>query len=208
MDCSTLSPRRHTINFLYSTLALVLMLLFANVVYAATAGDENTFRQNLNAAGLTYELTGSNLSINVDQGKMVDALPRLQSLGYLSSKIPDSAIKQKPTLITFTIGIIFTTAILHYNYEVNKSLDKIHVTSYIIPKDASAGSKQECYSFDFTRALFDKTDWNKLSYNDFIKMIPNFNFTTWCRNQMTKEMGKQAPATTTTTTTTKVPATQ
>lgn len=169
---------------LFATIMVTFGIL-NNSCQALTAEEQKNFVQNLEASGITFNQSGTNLDITIDQVKALNTIPKLKTLGYLSEKVTQEVVNQKPTELAFMIGTIFTTVLIPYIYETNSSTDKLHITGYMLsPKDG----KQPCFSLDFNRALYNKIDWNKFSDADLMKTAPNYTIVDWCHTKISNEM--------------------
>lgn len=149
-----------------------------------TLPNESVFAQNLQSAGITFQRTASGVDVMITEQKVISALPMLTSHKVIP-KLADKDVHAQPVTITTIIGITFTVAILEDVYTKDKSVDKIHVQAYSLP--GTDGDKQPCYSFDYTRADFEKLDLNKTTPKNFAATAPGFNFNPWCKNMMDLE---------------------
>lgn len=151
------------------------------------AQDQKSFVKNLGDLGVTFNRSGANLDVVVDQAKVIATIPKFQQLGFLNPKITQTTIDTKPTEIAFFISTLFTSMLIHDYYTNDKTLDKLHIKGYIIPTKGKT-NKQMCYSLDFNRSIFNKINWDVFKESDLIKMAPNFSFTKWCHDLLSKEM--------------------
>lgn len=141
------------------------------------------------SAGVTYVLTKPNLDITVDESKALAALPDLEKQGMINGTIPPADVAAMPISISGAlIGVSFSAVIIHTEFQNDPSLDKLHVQVYLLPTDSkSDADKQLCYSFDFTRELFNKTNWDTVTPKDIMVNSPNFKFSDWCQSAIDKE---------------------
>ncbi len=152
---------------------------------AITAENYNNMKTNVESVGFNFTQTGDNLDIVIDQTKLFAGIPTLVANDVIT-KVNENDLKNSPMAVTvYATAITFSVTILSGVYARNPKLDKLHVTGYIIP--VGGGEKKLCYSFDYTRSLYEKLDLDKTSTNDFINQTPGFTFSDWCRGILEKE---------------------
>jgi hypothetical protein len=101
-------------------------------------------------------------------------LPTLTDLQQSSAKITIA-----------TVGVIFAAAIMDDAYTRSKTLNQLHVQAYYLPPGSrTAAAKQPCFTFDFSRVLFQKAAWDTLSAKDFMANVPGFTFGAACAKAM------------------------
>lgn len=150
-----------------------------------TAESYDNMKANAANAGITFNLTNTNLDIFIDQKQLFPVIPSLVADDVIT-KIDASDIKNSPMSVTvYAIGITYSVNIMSGVYAKNPQLDNLHVTAYVLP--ASGGEKGECYRFDYTRDRYNKLNMNTTNSNDFIANTPGFTFTSWCKSTLEYE---------------------
>lgn len=137
--------------------------------------------------GVTFALKGDQLEINTDQKLALAAIPGLQTLGVVNPKITAADIKRFPLTLSGGIGILIATGVVPYIYKTTQA-DKIHVSLYLDrPDQKGKMSHQLILSFDFTRSLYEKENWDKFPAKRFMEIAPNFKFDPWYDAELKKE---------------------
>jgi hypothetical protein len=150
-----------------------------------SAAAFDTMKQNVASAGITFTQSDGNLDIVMDEAKLLAAVPALVKAGAIA-KVADSDIKLAPLSIgVYAAGVTFSVTIMSGVYAKDPALDKLHVTFSVMPTDGK--EKQLCYSYDYTRSMYDKLDLNTTTTNDFMTKTPGFMFSDWCKSNLDKE---------------------
>jgi hypothetical protein len=157
---------------------------------SAAAGDQVAlFNRNLAFLGVTYDLVGANLSINIDEQKVLDAIPKLEAKGIIGKMDLTILSKQPLTVTANMIGVSLSVVILEQLLTRNNSLNSLHVETFIQPKDGSP--KQSCFTFTTTSSAIKNLKLATLTPQIFMSSTPDFAYTTWCKAMMKAE---QTPA--------------
>lgn len=157
-----------------------------------TANQEEVFKKNLAASGVTYSIKNKNMEIVIDAIKGLNAIPKLQELGYINKNIKQADVTRTPIILTFMIGMLFTAVVVHHEYAINKNMDGLKVRGYmLIPDKKGKNNKQACFTFDFNRAIFNKVNWNGISEGGFAKASRNFALSEWCYKVIAAEKKKK-----------------
>jgi hypothetical protein len=150
-----------------------------------SASDFETMKKNVASAGITFTQTPGNLDIVLDEATLLASFPALVKAGAVA-KVTDADIKSAPLSVSiYAAGVTFSVTILSGVYAKDPALDKLHVNLTVIPSDSK--DKQSCFSFDFTRAMYEKLDLNTTTTNDFMTKTPGFTFSEWCKTNLEKE---------------------
>jgi hypothetical protein len=133
----------------------------------------------------TFKQTKDQLNITIDEKTAVDALPALEAEGVIPKIAPADIVRAPLGMSVAVVGVSFSVVILDSVYAGNAATDKLIVQAFVLP----IGSKQKqlCYTFDYSRDMYKKMDFNKLTPKDFMLNTPGFTFTDWCRTNMQKE---------------------
>ncbi len=165
--------------------SLATTSIFAESKSGISAENYDNMKKNVESAGFNFTHTDNSLDVVIEQSKLFTAIPILVADDVIT-KVTEKDIKDSPMAVTvYAAGITFSVTILTGVYAMNPKLDKMHVSGYVIP--SSGGEKQLCYSFDYTRDMYEKLDMDKTSTNDFINNTPGFEFSAWCRAILEKE---------------------
>lgn len=146
---------------------------------------QKRFVENLAAIGVTFTQDGENIDVIVDQKKAVAAIPVLESQGVIP-KIATEDVKKSPLALSVgVIGISFTIVIMNMVFTENPSMKEVKVQTYVLPSENK--EKQLCFSFNYTRDMFNKMNLDTLTPKDFVVNTSGFTFSQWCRTNMEKE---------------------
>jgi hypothetical protein len=157
-----------------------------NLTTPDTSDSSNaSFVSTLGMAGVTYNQSGQDLDITIDEQKTLDIMPQLEKQAIIE-KVDPAVLANAPLSVSVNmIGISFTVVILNQLYGRSDALDKLHVQGFVVPKDGSP--KQLCYYFDYDREMFKSLDMSSLTPQDFISKTPTFAVTNWCKTNLLKE---------------------
>lgn len=179
--------KKTTLSFFFNFLAFVVLtsMLVTTVSAAEPANAAANLKQNIASIGITYDQMKQNVDIVIDQRKTIAALPTLTSHGLISNIAPNDIATAPLSLSVALIGISFTVVIIDSIFSHNNDLDSIHVQTYVLP--AGSQEKKLCYSFDYSRAMYEKMDMDNLTPKAFMLNTPSFTFSPWCKENMDKE---------------------
>lgn len=171
-------------------LTFICALSFVSITYAddtapgITSQNFDIMKKNVANVGITFTQSANNLDVTMDEAKALSSAPELSKENVIA-KIDEKDLKNAPLAVTiYAMSVPLTVTILTGVYAKDTSIDKLHITVYVIPKDG--GKSQPCYSFDYTRDLYKKLDMN-LSTNEFIDKTPSFAFSDYCKPILEKE---------------------
>lgn len=151
---------------------------------------QKRFIENLAAIGVTFTQNGQNIDVLIDQKKAIAAIPVLESQGVIP-KIATEDVKKSPLALSVgVIGISFTIVIMNMVFTENPDLKNVKVQTYVLPQEGK--DKELCFSFNYTRQMFDKMNLDTLTPKDFVVGTPGFTFSEWCKTNMEKETKKPA----------------
>jgi hypothetical protein len=129
--------------------------------------------------GYNYTVSGNEVEIDINQGEILDSIPDLQKMGAINPDLTETGINMNKTLISTMTGLYFTAASMSDIYN-NKNLDKLHFKAYlIVPDDYGNDKKHLVYSFNFSKDLNGKINWDNMTVDRFMKISPNFKFSDW-----------------------------
>ena len=75
-------------------------------------------------------------------------------------------------------------------YSGDKSVNNLHLVTFSAIPDAYGNSeRRELFSFDFTRAIFSKVNWDNFHPYNLTKIAPNFKFSPAKKVRMDAEKG-------------------
>lgn len=158
-----------------------------------TAADFDNMKKNVESAGFTFTQTGDKLAIVIDQAKLFSMIPTLVKADAIAN-VTDADLKSVPLTVTvYAAGVTFTVTIMTGVYARDPSLDKLHVTTYVIPVGST--DKKECFSYDYTRADYKNLDLDNTTTSDFLNKTPGFTFSDWCKTTLDAEEKASSPAT-------------
>ena len=148
----------------------------------------------LAASGISADFKNQNnqdqVIITIDQEKYISAIPTLQGIGAINRDITQTQINTSPMhLISFAI-LFFGTAIVPEVYKAHTTSDKVHFSEVLVYDDDYGNEqKKEIASFDFTRELFKKINWNSFRETNLPKISGNFKVTPFFQSKFMDEPG-------------------
>lgn len=141
-----------------------------------------TYAQNRLPAGVTYELNGQNLSIVMDQKKLLQLVPKLQKAGSIDRMLTRTEMSFYQPLLAATVSLSYVTSIVKNIYLTQSNIDQLHVSTFLLATDLYGNfNKNPCYSFDFNRKLYQRINWSKFQSENMKAIAPNFKTAGLCR---------------------------
>lgn len=152
------------------------------------AADDGTYQALLNKFGITYILGNNSLEIDASEEKMTQKVPELQAINAINPDLSQAVIRMMPYTMMSTAVLGFSEEIFSDIYDIKSKTDKIHVKIYInTTDDYGNDSKKLCLSFNFSRALYKKINWDHMDFEKITRAYPNFQFSPWCTDKMESE---------------------
>ncbi len=202
---------RHLISLLILTGSITCLTVNANAAESAipvidtpaaassgvnktgvSAANYDLMKKNMETAGFSFTQTGTSLDIVLDEATFLAVVPALVKEKAII-KVDENDLKMAPmTVSVYAAGVPFSVTILSGVYAKFPALDKLHVSLFVVPTGSK--DKQLCFSFDYTRSLYNALDMNKTTSNDFMTKTPAFAFTDWCKGLLDGEQKAAAPA--------------
>ncbi|GEM_PF-4290163 len=136
------------------------------------------FSSILAASGITYTQNKDHMTVNIKKDKALAAIPEVQSMGGLDTDLTPEAIKAHPTLLATQVGLFYTIAIVQYVYLI-PTTGNLQVTVNLMTQDDGKETSNSIATFDFTRKLDNRMNYDKLTPESLAKDAPNFHYTDW-----------------------------
>lgn len=136
-------------------------------------------------ATITFKRSGQvgNLEEVFDRDTVIRKIPDMQKAGLLNSDITQTAINMAPNSAVGTVTLIWTPVVLPSAFE-SYPINKLHTNVYSLTRDAYGNAEKHLiYSFDFTRSLYQRINWNHFDANGLMKVAPGFRFSPWYEGQ-------------------------
>ena len=87
------------------------------------------------------------------------------------------------------VSIPYVSKLIQNIYSSDVKNNQIHVSSYLLTKDLYGNkTKVLCYSFHFSRQLYQKINWKTFQANNIIKIAPDFKASNGC-----EDIGETSP---------------
>ena len=170
------------LNITISLITVFILFLFSAFAEARNSSHkQESLYKNAATVGITHELSGQNLSIFINQNKLLTMISKLQRAGYVDQNLSKTEIGFYQTLLAANVSIRYTTDIVKNIYLTYPNVDQIHVNAYLSAQDLYGNNgKSICYSFDFDRKLYQKINWHTFQSDNIKQIAPNFKTSDLC----------------------------
>lgn len=179
-----ISLKTKLVYVLNTTCITGIVILFVSSSFAQAKSSFNSL-QNSAAVGITHQFSGKNLSILIDQQKMLRTIPKLQKAKVINPNLSKTEIDFYQSLFPATVSILYVSALVKNTYLTHSDIDQIHVDAYLLTVDLYGNNEKSlCYSFDFDRSLYQKINWKKFQADNLKHIALNFKTSNVCQNLM------------------------
>ena len=128
------------------------------------------------------------VSMDLDQNKYLDVIPTLQKRGTLNKDLSQTYINTHPFTLSMAWLMQVAAPITKVVYEDNSVIDKCSFSANVAyPDDYGSMHKKLAFTFNFTRALFKRIDWDHFVIQNLPKVAPQFRFTDWMMTEVEGE---------------------
>lgn len=143
-----------------------------------TSGETNT-NSMFSALGVTERRNISDKSckieLEIDQKELISAVPMLQKIDMINSDLSQADINSKTVTITMTVAIMLASIETKSVYEAENKIDKCSFKQTMKEIDDFGNDKFiPLFTYNFTRALYNKINWPKFQSTSMMKIAPNF----------------------------------
>jgi hypothetical protein len=177
-------------------LASVLLAVFFSVVsHIAKAADRMSFAQFQDSnkefgVTLTKTKQGDTTTVTstIDEAQSHELIGWLKSVGGMNPDLTDTAENLMPIRLNFVAAITIAESALMVVYSDDATTNKVKYVAQLDAVDEFGHSQvHELFSFDFTRALYDKINWDRMMPKNLPKAAHNFHISTWANKAMSEE---------------------
>jgi hypothetical protein len=158
-----------------------IVFLFITKNGFADVNDNQQFDPNslFGQYGISYNIKGEQVDINIDQEKVINSIPDLKKIGIINPDITQTDINLNKIEIAGSTALNATTAIVMSIYQTTK-LDNLQFKGYLLsPDNYGNNQKHLIFSFGFDKKTADKVNWENISLEGFAKISKNFHFSNW-----------------------------
>ncbi|KTC93236.1 hypothetical protein [Legionella cincinnatiensis] len=162
-------------RFLNTSITLIFLIFLSCV----EAKESSIYSPSI---GITHNLSKSDLSVYIDQNKILKNISKLQKKGIVDRNLTNTEISFYETQLAAMSSIPYVTQLIKNLYHSNNKKDQIHIISYVLTTDLYGNKiKSFCYSFNFNRQLYQKINWKNFQANNIVKIAPDFAVSEQCK---------------------------
>lgn len=111
----------------------------------------------------------------------------LQKIGLLNSSMSQQFFSFRPITVASVVLITSCAALVHSYYD-GRAKD-LHVVAYLDARnDYGKRVRSRFLSFDFTKKVYDKIDWDNFLPKSLLVVAPNFTYAPWVPPAISQEM--------------------
>jgi hypothetical protein len=173
-----------------AALAASLILLSAEAIAQNDGADKDSGRASsadvtVNAVFGRYGFSDSpninsqscKVSMQLEQKEFLTHIDELKTIGLLNPDLTQTAINLKPNLISMAFIMQMLPVATKEIYENNKNVDLCEFTQSLIGADDYGNDTHiMVLSYNFTRSLYKKINWDKFEAQKMLKVAPKFQF--------------------------------
>lgn len=157
----------------------IFCILYVCTNSSVLAAKQHTYRD---AVGLRHSFSKQELSIYIDQNKILKNIPYLQKTGIVDTNLSNTEAGFYATELAAQVSIPYVTKIIQKLYSSNVKVDQIYIMSYLLATDSYGNNTPSfCYSFTFNRQLYQKINWKNFQANNIVKIVPDFKVSDMCK---------------------------
>jgi hypothetical protein len=132
------------------------------------------------------------VAMKVDQKVLIAHIDQLKAIGLLSKDLTQTIINMEPNIISMAFAIQMLPVATKEVYEINKNANNCDFIQSIILTDDYGNDKQmKMFSYHFTRAIYDKVNWDNFESQKMFKIAPKFAFSPEFMALVSKERASQ-----------------
>jgi hypothetical protein len=172
-------------RMLASTLYVVIVLAFSGPAFGEDgAGPDVSNPVDVNAVfgrygfSITPHATGSSCSVTMTLAEktFVDSIPELKQIGLLNNELTQTAINSKPNMISMAFVIEMLPVATREVYDSNKNVDICEFSQSLLAVDDYGNDKKiPMLTYEFSRSLYKKVNWDKFQAQNLMKIAPKFH---------------------------------
>ena len=117
--------------------------------------------------------------ITLDRNVVIASLQEKERGGLLNPVFTSGYINAHKNSLAIVTGLVHSAMTLNEAYG-NTDLDRSRVmVVMVLPNDYGPSQKIPLFSFDFSRALYNKVDWEHFDPATILKVAANFRYSPW-----------------------------
>jgi hypothetical protein len=125
--------------------------------------------------------SGQQIVIRFDRDALIASLQGKEAAGLLNPVFTSGYINSHKNSLAIMTGLVHSAMAVDRAYG-NSSLDRAHVrVVMVLPNAYAPAQKITLFSFDFSRALYDKIDWDQFDPADIPKTALHFRYSPWAK---------------------------
>ena len=144
------------------------------------AGDSVTVNSLFGRFGFSSSphVTASSCSVEMglNQKTFIENLPQLQQMGMLNPDITQTRINSEPNMLSMAFALQMLPVATKEVYESNKEVDRCEFSQSLSSIDDYGNDKKiTVLTYQFTRALYKKINWDNIQAQSMMKIAPKFH---------------------------------
>jgi hypothetical protein len=129
-----------------------------------------------------------NVEMGLNQQKFLDNIGELQKLGVLNPDLTQTTINLKPNSLSLAFALQSIPVATKEVYDNNKDADRCEFSqSMVIVDEYGNNKKLLMFSYHFTRAIYQKINWDNFLSQNMLKVAPKFHFSSEFQSVVVKE---------------------
>ena len=163
------------------------VLLISSLIIAQGSATADTVVEDFNGTfGLTgYEMREGNPTaqhcqpvLELDRKKLMDNTALLKKMGVIDPDVSETKLSHEPMTVGFGYMMQVMAIAAKFVYDHHPEADRCRFDQYITFQDDYGNDKRiEAVTFNFTRAIYKKINWDKFISSKITTVAPQFRVT-------------------------------
>jgi hypothetical protein len=129
--------------------------------------------------------------MNLDQKTFLDHFQEIQKIGLLNDRLDQSRVYTQPTTLSMGLIFVIIPTVTKNIYEDNDGADKCSFSQTITILDDYGNDKTvPVLTYTFTRAIYQRINWDNFPNQNMIKVAPGFRFSPEFQAMVSDERGR------------------
>ena len=119
------------------------------------------------------------VTVTCDQAQIIQELPVLQATGLMNPDITQTQVNAEPGMIGEGFLMQAVAAVIHPLYQSTNAQATSWDAGLNVADDYGHMRRHSVFTFDFSRALDQRINWENFGTANLLKVAPHFRLTPW-----------------------------
>ena len=128
------------------------------------------------------------LDILANRRAIIQSVPLLQAAGALNPELTTVFVNTHPFTLPYVVALLAASDVIKRTFEKHSALNFVSIRVMMVYDDEFGQERRElAASFDFTRALYQKVNWERFDVQNLSKVAMNYQSTPFMQQKMNQE---------------------